>query len=61
MQKLKSWVEKNGGARKIARRIGVSPHTIYNWFQGSNAPRMIYAQRLIKISKGKLSANDFLK
>jgi DNA-binding XRE family transcriptional regulator len=60
--KLKEWREKEGISQtELASRLkGVLPESICQWEKGYVMPRRSVLRQLIKLTKGAVTANDFV-
>lgn len=47
-----------GGAMEVARHLDVHVGTVHNWISRRSQPALEPANRLIELSKGKLSLED---
>lgn len=56
--KLTRWVETHGGAITIAKRLGISAHSVRTWMRGENWPTIKMGRRLVRLSGGKLTPKD---
>lgn len=48
-----------GGTRATARAIGITPSAVSQWNKGGAIP-FASAMKIIRIAKGRLSANDLM-
>ena len=59
--KLKDYLAKvNMRPTAFAREIGVAPTTVTRWIRGHRHPEMRAVQKIIKATRGRVTANDFL-
>lgn len=59
--RLDSYLEKNGiSVESFAADIGVHRTSVYRFISGVAFPRASTIQRIIEITGGKVTANDFL-
>ena len=59
--KLTLWVETQGGAIGIAKRLNISAHSVRTWMRGENWPTIKMGRRLVRLSKGKLTPKDIFE
>ena len=57
---FKEWVRGFGGTRVVAKAMGKKLKTVQHWTTGYSNPKLKDAERLIKLSKGKLTLSDIL-
>jgi DNA-binding XRE family transcriptional regulator len=57
-KRLAAWVDSQGGAIPLARKLGITPHAIRFWVRGLNHPTVKLAKKIIRLSKNKLSYTD---
>jgi len=59
--KLKEWMLKGGHTpASLGIRLGVHPASVYRYIKGQR-PNIRVAQKIIKVSGGKVNLNDLLK
>jgi DNA-binding transcriptional regulator YdaS (Cro superfamily) len=58
--KFKNWVKAQGGATKLAARLGIETPTVNHWLWGNCSPRPKMMQRLVKLGKGAFSYDDLI-
>lgn len=49
------WIETYGGIEKLSKTLKINPHTIRVWLRGDGSPRPKTINRIIRLSKGKLT------
>lgn len=59
--RLRTWINNNGGAGKVSKRLGITRFTIYYWLNGSTVPRPRTLKKLLRMAKGQLQVTDFYK
>jgi len=60
--KLKTWRKKKGlSVYAVAKKLGVSPSAISNWETGIRHPHKKYWKKLIELTDGELTFEDFLE
>lgn len=60
--RLNQWFESNKTARsEFARALGVSRFTIWRYETGDRFPRPHYLARIAELTKGKVTAKDFVE
>jgi transcriptional regulator with XRE-family HTH domain len=58
--KFHRWIESQGGPKEVARLLGTESPTVYAWLRGAASPKVLTIQKLIKLSKGKLTFYDIV-
>lgn len=58
--KFEEWVFKQGGIRDLARKLQITPMTIVHWFNKDCFPSALTLQKLVKMSKGKLTYDSII-
>lgn len=58
-KKFKDWVYKNGGPTAIARKLKTDRRMIYNWIEGKNHPSLNMFVKILTLTNGELTINDF--
>jgi transcriptional regulator with XRE-family HTH domain len=61
--KLRDWRESSGWSQEqLAKAIGksVKQESVSQWETGGNMPRRNWLIRIEKLTKGKVTANDFV-
>jgi hypothetical protein len=59
--KFKDWVYENGGPTAISRKLKVERGTIYDWIDGKTHPSLRIFVKILELSNGKITINDFVK
>lgn len=59
--KFERWVLENGGTGSIAQKIGVHQVSVSNWCSKRCIPATNNINKILKLSKGKLTLTDILK
>lgn len=59
--KFSKWVYENGGPTAVGRKLKVDRRTIYDWMTGKNSPSLNMFVRLLVLTNGDLTINDFVK
>lgn len=52
---LKKWIELQGGAKKIAPKLGIGRAAIGYWLRAANTPTASVMFKIVRLSKGKVS------
>ena len=60
MNKFKVWIEKQGGAHKVARLIDVTDSAVFQWLRGDSTPRLAKIVKLVELGRGAFTASDIL-
>lgn len=59
--KLSEWLTENRVSRaEFARQVGVSGAAITQWCDGSIYPSREMAERIVEVTNGSVTPNDFL-
>lgn len=61
MNKLKEWIDAQGGAAEVASLIGVTPHAVRNWINRRNPPAREIILKIVFKSRGALTVQDILE
>lgn len=60
--KLKTWIKAEGiSDAEFARRLGVNPTQVSRWLAGKVRPDWDYLKKIILITRGQVSADDFIE
>ena len=59
--KFTKWVYDNGGPTVIARKLKTDRRTIYDWMEGKNHPSLNMFVKILVLTNGELTINDFVK
>lgn len=55
-----SWLYSHkGGAKGAAKRLKVSTATVFYWTRGETVPKIEMANKIVRVSKGKIDYRDF--
>lgn len=58
--KFIDWLEENGlKVEDIAYKLKTCRATVFNWKQGKFKPSQVYMEKLFKLTKGKVTKEDF--
>lgn len=57
---LQAWIEKTG-PKKVAALMGVDNSTVYTWGAGQSLPRAQHLQKIVKVTKGKVSYKQMVE
>lgn len=60
MNKFRKWIADTGGARHVAVLLGTTERSIYHWKAAINSPNAMTLQKIVTLSKGKVSYQDIL-
>ncbi len=60
MGKFKDWVVGFGGSVAVSKALDKKLKTVQHWTTGYSKPKLKDAEKLIKLSKGKLTLNDIV-
>lgn len=60
MNKFMRWVETNGGRAATARKLGIAPMRVQHWVAGENGPQALLMQRIVKMTRGRVSYDDII-
>lgn len=60
MTKLENWIESQGGVYKLAPKLNITPSAIYYWLRGDGTPTVKMINKVVKCSKGQLTASDII-
>jgi DNA-binding phage protein len=52
---LEQWVDDSGGVPRVARVLGVIPHSVRVWLRGEGTPRVKTILKIVQLSRGELS------
>lgn len=55
------WIEKMGGATRLAGKLGVSKAAVSQWDHGIALPNDERKQAIIKLSRGAISYMDIVR
>lgn len=58
--KFKQWIENQGGAAKVAARLGLNRVTVETWMQGKNSPTALRMRQIVKLARGAVSYEDIV-
>jgi hypothetical protein len=58
--KFEKWVKSQGGTTHVAAKLGVTSMAVQQWLLAKASPRALTIQKLILMSKGKLSFDDII-
>jgi transcriptional regulator with XRE-family HTH domain len=58
--KFRSWIYSEGGTLEVSEKLGVSRATVQHWLRRRATPRLEVAQKIIRLSKGKLTVTDII-
>ena len=58
--KLEEWIFKQGGIRTVARKLQITPMTIVHWLNKDCYPGALTLQKIVKLSKGKLTYDQII-
>ncbi len=61
MLTIREWVEEMGGADKAAAALGVCKHSIWKWHRREARPHIETVQKMIRLSKGRLTIESIIK
>ena len=57
---LQEWRKNKGFTQlTLALRLGVSKMTVASWEQGLKVPRRKHIEKLVELTEGDVTANDF--
>lgn len=56
--KFRRWVYETGGPYVLAEKIGVTYQAVYKWLHRHHGPGILTAEKIVKLSKGKLTYQD---
>ena len=59
--KLTLWVESQGGAIALAKKLKITPHCIRVWMRGEGWPTVEMGRKLVLLSKGRLTPRDIFE
>lgn len=60
--RLSEWRDKFGVSRKqVADSVGASKQAVLNWERMSRHPEPAYISRIVTLTDGQVTANDFLE
>lgn len=59
--KLSEWISANGGRDAVARQLGVTEEAIHYWLRKRITPRVETMQRIVELSKGKVSFEEIIE
>lgn len=59
--KLETWISKNGGAKKVAKMLGVNPMTVYTWVYRQSAPKDKIKIQINRLSRGAVSYKEMIE
>ncbi len=57
---LTDWVKLQGGYRKTGKLMGVAESCVNAWLRGRSLPRPDLMQRIVKLSKGKVTYDEMI-
>ena len=58
---LKDYIEsRNFGKSEFAEMVGISPCALSNYIHHRRKPRLDIAQRIVQVTKGKVTIEDLL-
>lgn len=57
---LVAFISKNGGTIGISKRLGVTRNAVYAWITRKVLPQAITMQRIVKLSKGRVSYDSMI-
>ena len=61
-QKLKAWREKYGiSQEELARQLGITQQAVANWELGIRHPKKRFWKKLISLTNGEITLDDFLE
>lgn len=58
--KFVSWIKDQGGPEGLSKTVGLTAHAVRKWVRGEGTPTAHMCDRLIKLSKGKISFSDIM-
>lgn len=62
LSKLEHWVNGvAGGHLALSKILGVTPNTVNFWLQRRNTPSLATAEKLLLLSRGKLTLRDLVR
>lgn len=59
--KLRDWIVKYGGIKKVSSKLKVSDHQVRTWLRGEATPKVATIDKLIRLSKNELSFEIIFK
>lgn len=59
--KFKTWINKFGGADRLAVKLNMSSFAVRHWLYRHGSPRIAVIRELVKLSKGELTADDIIE
>lgn len=54
------WIETQGGPRVVARKLGYESPAVHAWIKGVSSPKALAMQKIVRMSKGKVSYDDII-
>jgi transcriptional regulator with XRE-family HTH domain len=57
---MKNMINEFGSVRLFAEAVGVTPGAVYHWINGIRVPSLNTISKIVDLSGGRLSTNDFL-
>lgn len=59
---LSDWLQQNGGSPEwLAERLGIGRPAVTRYLNGSRRPEWDVIERIMQVTDGKVTANDFVK
>lgn len=59
--KFERWILENGGPSETGKLLGVHQVTVSNWLAKRSIPNTLVAQKILTLSKNKLTLIDIIK
>ena len=55
-----TWIHANGGVKGVSRKLNLDVPRVQTWVDKKACPRPLIMQKLVRMSKGKLSYDDII-
>lgn len=56
---FEDWIDEIG-INRLAKKLKISPMTVYYWRQGRNDPGVDFMRRMVRLAKGKIKYSDII-